>query len=61
MSYYNVFEVKRNIEDFGVWYALWFNGFSKQSLWTIFVASRMLKRENDAQRAHADWHYDQQR
>ena len=60
MDYINVFDVKNHIERFGIWYALWFHGFSKQSLWTIFVASRMLKRENDAQRAHADWHYNKQ-
>jgi hypothetical protein len=60
MEYNNVFEVKQNIERFGVWYALWFHGINRNALWTIFVASRMLKRENDAQRAHADWHYEQQ-
>lgn len=45
MGYVNVFEVKRNIEDFGVWYAIWFHGTSKQSLWTIFVATRMIRRD----------------
>ena len=58
-QYINVFEVKDNIACYGVWYALWFHGTSPYALWTIFVASRILKRENDAQRAHADWYYDQ--
>lgn len=61
MKYIDVFEVKGQIEHHGVWYALWFHGTSGRALWTIFVASRMLKRENDAQRAHADWYYDQQK
>jgi hypothetical protein len=61
MGYVNVFEVKDSIDRFGIWYALWFHGTSRQALWTIFVAYQMLKRENDAQRAHADWYYDQQR
>ena len=56
MKYIDVFEVKGQIEHHGVWYALWFHGTSGHALWTIFVASRMLKRENDAQRAHADWY-----
>jgi hypothetical protein len=45
MEYNNVFEVKQNIERFGIWYALWFHGTNRNALWTIFVASRMLKRE----------------
>jgi len=61
MEYINVFEVKDHIDRYGIWYAIWFHGTSRHALWTIFVASRMLKRENDAQRTHADWHYDQQR
>ena len=45
MGYVNVFEVKNSIRDYGIWYALWFHGTSRQALWTIFVASRMLKRD----------------
>ena len=52
-EYINVFEAKDNIAGYGVWYALWFHGTSPYALWTIFVASRILKREN------ADWRYAQ--
>jgi hypothetical protein len=38
MEYNNVFEVKQNIERFGIWYALWFHGTNRNALWTIFVA-----------------------
>ena len=61
MFKHNVFHIKSSIECHGIWYTLWLYGFDKHTLWTIFVATRMLKRENDAQRAHADWYYDQQR
>jgi len=57
----NVFNVKDQIDRHGIWYAIWFYGTSRHALWTIFVASRMLKRECDALREHADWHYNQQR
>jgi hypothetical protein len=43
MKYINVFEVKHQIEHHGVWYAIWFHGTSRHALWTIFVASRMVK------------------
>ncbi len=45
MGYVNVFDVKNHIERFGVWYALWFHGTSKQALWTIFVATRMIRHD----------------
>ena len=32
----NVFAVKREIDDWGIWYAIWLNGWS--NLWTIWVA-----------------------
>jgi hypothetical protein len=51
----NVFEVKRDIETFGIWYAIWKHG--PRNAWALWVASRMLKRETNAQREHADWHY----
>jgi len=46
MKYNNVFEVKQNIERFGIWYALWFHGTNRNALWTIFVAWQMI-RHND--------------
>jgi hypothetical protein len=49
--YINVFEVKGNINNFGVWYALWFHGTSCYSLWTIFVAWRMIKHDRMESRA----------
>ena len=48
----SIFEVKRGIEHFGVWYALHEHGF--RSLWTIWCAARMIKRDRDAQREHAE-------
>lgn len=40
----NIFDVKRGIECFGVWYALHTYGFS--NLWTIWCATRMIARDN---------------
>jgi len=37
----SVFEVKDRLYAFGIWYALYLYGF--RNMWTIFVASRMLK------------------
>ena len=51
----NIFDIKRNIESFGIWYALYRHGFTRA--WPIWVAYRMIKRDDAAQRAHADWHY----
>jgi len=42
----DVFNVKTTIECWGIWYALWLYGFDRKSLWTIFVATRMIKRDN---------------
>jgi len=50
-----VFRVKRSIESFGVWYALWAYGL--RNIWTIWVATRMTEYDTIAQRAHADHHY----
>jgi hypothetical protein len=41
----NVFDYKSTIECWGIWYALWLYGFNKHALWTIFVATRMIKRD----------------
>jgi hypothetical protein len=49
--YINVFEVKTNINNFGIWYALWFHGTSRYALWTIFVAWRMIKHDRVESRA----------
>jgi hypothetical protein len=46
MEYNNVFEVKQNIERFGIWYALWFHGTNRNALWTIFVAWQMIRHHN---------------
>lgn len=46
MEYNNVFEVKQNIERFGIWYALWFHGTNGNALWTIFVAWQMIRHNN---------------
>ena len=51
----SVFDVMESIERYGFWYAIWRYGAKR--IWTIFVATRMIKRDNAAQRAHADWHY----
>ena len=41
----NVFDIKTTIECWGIWYTLWLHGFSIHTLWTIFVATRMIKRD----------------
>lgn len=43
MMYMDVYEVKRSIQSEGIWYAIWFYGF--ENLWTIFVATRMIKHD----------------
>jgi hypothetical protein len=43
--YINVFDVKVNIHNYGVWYVLWFHGVSPYALWTIFVAYQLVKRD----------------
>ena len=42
----NVFDVKVTVECWGIWYALWLYGCKPSDLWTLFVACRMIKREN---------------
>jgi len=62
MSYktFNIWDLKHDLRKYGVWYCLWM----KHDVWSIFVAWRMNCHEDkvgdDAQRAHADWHYEQQ-
>jgi hypothetical protein len=51
----SVFQVKSSIQSFGVWYAIWHYGW--KNAWTIWVATRMIKRDDKAQREHATWHY----
>ena len=51
----SVFQVKSSIKNFGIWYAIWHYG--ARNAWTIFVATRMLKRDDEAQREHATWLY----
>jgi hypothetical protein len=51
----SVFHVKQSIEHFGVWYAIWH--YKASNIWTIWVATRMIKRDSAAQREHAEWHY----
>lgn len=57
MFRFNVFHIKSSIECHGIWYTLWLYGFDKHTLWTIFVATRMLKRERAALRQQTDYHY----
>lgn len=51
----SVFHVKESLDRHGFWYVVWHYG--AHEMWTIFVATRMLKRESAAQREHANWHY----
>ena len=51
----SIFYVKESIERHGFWYAIWHYG--TKNLWTIFVATRMIKRDSAAQREHANWYY----
>lgn len=46
----SVFDVKRDIENFGVWYAVHQRGI--RAWWTIWVATRMIAREQCAVSAH---------
>jgi hypothetical protein len=41
----NIFDAKTNIDNYGIWYAIWFHGTSCYALWTIFVACRMIKHD----------------
>lgn len=43
MTYINIFDVKSDIEHFGVWYAL--HSYGLRQAWTIWVATRMIKRD----------------
>jgi len=54
-QYINVFDVKVNINNYGVWYAIWFHGTSRYALWTIFVACRMIKRDRLEFRQQDSW------
>jgi hypothetical protein len=51
----SVFQVKSSVQSFGIWYAIWHYGAS--NAWTIFVATRMIKRDDEAEREHATWLY----
>lgn len=41
----SVFDVIKSAKHFGVWYCIWAYGFNLSSLWTIFVATKMIKFE----------------
>jgi len=51
----SVFHVKSSVQSFGIWYAIWHYGAN--NIWTIFVATRMIKLDDEAQREHATWLY----
>lgn len=44
--YINVFDVIRSVDAFGVWYCIWAYGINIDSLWTIFIATKMVKFRN---------------
>jgi hypothetical protein len=64
MKISNIFQLRDTLQGYGFWYTLWFHGVSFDTLWCIFVAWQMIRYENKvsdgAQRAHADWYYEQQ-
>lgn len=39
----NIFAVRDTLKGYGFWYTVWLYGTDRQSLWTIFVAWRMIK------------------
>ena len=39
----SIFYVKASMERHGFWYAVW--QYGAKNLWTIFVATRMIKRD----------------
>lgn len=43
MNFINIFQIKSDVEYFGIWYALHAHGF--RQAWSIWVATRMIKRE----------------
>jgi len=51
----SIFYVKASMERHGFWYAVW--QYGAKNFWTIFVATRMIKRDSTAQGEHAKWHY----
>jgi hypothetical protein len=42
-NYLSVFDVMKSVKMFGVWYCLWAYGVGFHSLWTIYVATRIIK------------------
>ena len=43
MTFINIFDIKSDIEHFGVWYAL--HTYGLRQAWSIWVATRMIKRD----------------
>jgi hypothetical protein len=41
MLYRDIFDIQRDLRTFGFWYCVW----RKDSLWEIFIASRMNKHD----------------
>jgi hypothetical protein len=52
----NIFDAKTNIDNYGIWYAIWFHGTSCYALWTIFVACRMIKHDRLQFEPQNSWH-----
>lgn len=55
MKYPNIFTVRNDIEQFGIWYTI--HNYGLRRWWTIWCAYQMVKREQKATAEHAEWHY----
>jgi len=62
LDYISPFEVQENIQRWGKAYAFWSmrdNVGTVRALYMLWVALHMIKHEDDAQRNHADYRYQQ--
>ena len=49
----NVFAVKREIDDWGIWYSIWKNGW--KNIWTIWVAVCINRHEVKLEKSDKRW------
>ena len=49
----SVFQVKSSVQSFGIWYAIWHYG--ARNAWTIFVATRMISRDDRKYQEETSW------
>ena len=49
----SVFQVKSSIKNFGVWYGVWHYGI--RNAWTIWVATRMISRDDRKYQEETSW------